>query len=121
MKRDQPMKLILGTMTFGDQVDQAGAGALLDSFRRAGHTELDTAHTYCDGRTEEMLGRLLPAMTGAGFYIASKVNPWNDDGLQPASVTRQFNESLQRLDRDSIDLLYLHSPDLDTPVAQTLQ
>jgi len=114
------MKLILGTMTFGDQVEQPAAEALLDSFTAAGHTELDAAHTYCKGRTEEMLGRMLTAAPRGDLYIASKVNPWNDGGLQPAEVQRQFAEILQRLQRDSIDLLYLHAPDLETPIAQTL-
>jgi aflatoxin B1 aldehyde reductase len=115
------MKLILGTMTFGDQVDQPAAETLLASFTAAGHDELDTAHTYCEGRTEEMLGRMLTPASRGHLYIASKVNPWNDGGLQPAEVQRQFGEILQRLGRDSIDLLYLHSPDLDTPIAQTLE
>ena len=115
------MKQILGTMTFGDQVDQEGAAILLQTFRGAGHDELDTAHTYCDGRTEEMLGRLLTAEDRGRLYIASKVNPWNDNGLQQAEVRRQFDESLQRLGADSIDLLYLHAPDLETPVEETLQ
>ena len=115
------MKQILGTMTFGGQVDDAAAQTILESFFAAGHRELDTAYQYCEGRTEEMLGRLLPAMAAANPYIASKVNPWNDRGLQPQQVRRQFDEILRRLGRDSIDLLYLHSPDLDTPVEQTLQ
>ena len=115
------MKQILGTMTFGDQVDQPTAETLLADFRRAGHDELDTAHTYCEGRTEEMLGRMLGADDRAKLYIASKVNPWNDRGLQPAEVHRQFDEILQRQRCDSIDLLYLHSPDLETPVGQTLE
>ena len=115
------MKLILGTMTFGDQVDQTSAETLLATFTGAGHDELDTAHTYCEGRTEEMLGRMLTPATRSELVIASKVNPWNDGGLQAAEVRRQFDEILQRLGSDSIDLLYLHSPDLDTPVAQTLE
>ena len=115
------MKLILGTMTFGDQVDQPVAESLLASFTAAGHGEIDTAHTYCEGRTEEMLGRMLTPASRADLYIASKVNPWNDGGLQPAEVQRQFSEILQRLECDSIDLLYLHSPDLETPIAQTLE
>jgi aflatoxin B1 aldehyde reductase len=115
------MKLILGTMTFGDQVDQASAETLLETFTGAGHDELDTAHIYCEGRTEEMLGRMLTPATRSELVIASKVNPWNDGGLQAAEVRRQFDEILQRLGSDSIDLLYLHSPDLDTPVAQTLE
>jgi len=115
------MKLILGTMTFGDQVEQADAETLLQAFTEAGHDELDSAHTYCDGRTEEMLGRMLPPPARAKLYLASKVNPWHDDGLQPVEVKRQMAEILHRLGSDSVDLLYLHSPDLDTPVEQTLE
>jgi len=115
------MKLILGTMTFGDQVEQADAETLLQAFTDAGHDELDTAHTYCEGRTEEMLGRMLPTAARSALYLASKVNPWQDGGLQPAVVKRQMAEILQRLGSDSVDLLYLHSPDLETPVAQTLE
>jgi len=115
------MRQILGTMTFGDQVDQTTAESLITAFAGAGQAEFDTAHTYCDGRTEEMLGRILTAEDRSSIYIASKVNPWNDGGLQAAEVQRQFAETLQRLGSDSIDLLYLHSPDLDTPIEQTLQ
>ena len=115
------MKQILGTMTFGDQVDQITAETMMASFTAAGHLELDTAHTYCDGRTEEMLGRILTDEKRAQLIIASKVNPWNEGGLQAGEVHRQFAEILQRLGRDSIDLLYLHSPDLDTPIEQTLK
>ncbi len=115
------MKLILGTMTFGDQVEQADAETLLQAFTDAGHNELDTAHTYGDGRTEEMLGRMLPPAARAQLYLASKVNPWHDDGLQAGEVNRQMAEILQRLGSDSVDLLYLHSPDLDTPVEETLE
>ncbi len=115
------MKLILGSMTFGEQVDQDTAQAMLAEFTRAGHVEIDTAHIYCDGRTEEMLGRLLPPEARERLYIASKVNPWNDDGLTPGQVKKQLDESLERLGTDHVDLLYLHSPDLDTPVERTLE
>lgn len=115
------MKQILGTMTFGDQVDQGTAQEMLAQFTGSGNYEIDTAHIYCDGRTEEMLGRLLPPAARDKLYIASKVNPWNDDGLKPASVKKQMTEILQRLGTDRVDLLYLHSPDLETPVVQTLE
>jgi aflatoxin B1 aldehyde reductase len=115
------MKLILGTMTFGDQVEQAGAEEMLAQFTRRGNHEIDTAHIYCDGRTENMLGSMISAETRAELYIASKVNPWNDGGLQPAEVKRQMSEILQRLGSDNVDLLYLHSPDLETPIEQTLE
>ena len=115
------MKQILGTMTFGEQVDQPLAETLLAGFRGVGHDEIDTAHVYCDGRTETMLGAILTPQQRDELYLATKVNPWNDDGLQADAVHRQFGESLERLQTDRVDLLYLHSPDLDTPVAETLQ
>ncbi|MBT8436268.1 MAG: aldo/keto reductase [Gammaproteobacteria bacterium] len=115
------MKQILGSMTFGDQVDQDSAQEMLAQFTAAGNHEIDTAHIYCDGRTEEMLGRLLAPAARDQLYIASKVNPWNDDGLKPVSVNKQMAEILQRLGTDRVDLLYLHSPDLETPVAETLE
>ena len=115
------MKLILGSMTFGGQVDRDGARRLIDSFTAAGNREIDSAYQYCDGATEKMLGELLPGAQRDKVRLASKVNPWNDAGLQPDQVSRQLNESLRRLGTDHLDLLYLHSPDLDTPVEDTLE
>lgn len=115
------MKLILGTMTFGGQVEAREARLMLQQFFAAGHCELDTAYSYCDGRTETLLGELLPDLAQHGLYLASKVNPWNDGGLQPRQVKKQFAEILERLGRDSIDLLYLHQPDLDCAVEKTLE
>ena len=115
------MKQILGTMTFGGQVEAPEARQILERFFAAGYRELDTAHSYCEGRTEIMLGDLLPGLAQEGLYLASKVNPWNDEGLHPLQVKKQFAEILERLGRDSIDLLYLHQPDLETPVETTLE
>ncbi len=115
------MKQILGTMTFGEQVDHDKAQLMLDRFIVAGNMEIDTAYAYCDGKTEQLLGELLPAEKRKELYLASKVNPWNDHGLQPAQVKKQLSEILERLGTDHIDLLYLHSPDLDTPVEKTLE
>jgi aflatoxin B1 aldehyde reductase len=115
------MKVILGSMTFGDRLDERDSQILLEQFLADGHREIDTAHSYCDGATESILGRLLPDLGHYSPQIATKVNPWNDRGLQPGEVKRQFAESLQRLGRDSVDLLYLHQPDLDTPVEVTLE
>ena len=116
------MKQILGTMTFGEQVDAPAAREMLQAFFTAGHRELDTAYSYCEGRTETMLGELLPGLAQEGLYLASKVNPWDsDEGLQPQQVKHQFATILERLGRDSVDLLYLHQPDLECPVEKTLE
>ena len=113
------MKPILGTMTFGEQVDQPTSGDMLNLFAESGGEEVDTANVYCEGRTETFLGELLTGKNKP--YIASKVHPWNDHGLQPDQVHQQFEQTLQRLKVERIDLLYLHAPDLNTPITETLK
>ncbi len=108
-------------MTFSDQVDSPTARTMLDLFVSPGNNELDTAFQYNKGKTETLLGELISTDQRKDLYIASKVNPWNDQGLQPAQVKKQLQESLNRLKTDHIDLLYLHSPDLETPIEQTLE
>ena len=115
------MKAILGTMTFADQVDSNSAQSMLDLFTQSGYHELDTANQYNKGKTETLLGELIPVDQREKFFIASKVNPWNDHGLQPAQVKKQLNDSLKRVNTNYFDLLYLHSPDLETPIEKTLE
>jgi aflatoxin B1 aldehyde reductase len=119
--KGETMKVILGTMTFSDQVDEPGTREMLRVFSEAGNSELDTAYQYQDGETEKLLGNILADGTAEDFILATKVNPWDGDGLKPDEVRRQFSESLERLQMDSVDLLYLHGPDLDTPVTETLE
>ena len=115
------MKAILGTMTFSDQVDAVGTRTMLDSFASTGQRELDTAYMYNDGATEILLGELLSDGANPDFAIATKVNPWDGDGLSAGEVRKQFSASLERLGRSSVDLLYLHGPDRDTPILETLE
>ena len=87
------MKTVLGTMTFADQVDSDATRSMLELFVENKHSELDTANVYNDGKTETLLGELIPSDQRKELFIASKVHPWNDHGLQPAQVTKQINES----------------------------
>ena len=118
------MKLVLGTMTFGNQVDQNSASSMLDVYVKAGFNELDTAFTYNEGNTESLLGEIIGSDNGnkaSRFSMASKAHPSGDpDRLSTAGLTRQLETSLARTGRDQFDLYYLHSPDLDTPIEDTL-
>jgi len=69
-----------------------------------------------------MLGRLLTANghLNQNLFLATKVHP-KINGLTPQSIRNQFEESLVRLQRKSVDVLYLHSPDNNTPIRDTLQ
>lgn len=53
--------------------------------------------------------------------IATKANPWDGKTLKAQSVRSQLDESLQRLRLPSVDLFYLHAPDHETPVEETLR
>jgi aflatoxin B1 aldehyde reductase len=107
-------------MTFGDQVDETTAGRMIDAFLEAGHSRIDTAYVYADGRSEEILGRLLTPARRRQVWLATKAKPLDEGGLQPAQVRHQLEMSLRRLQTDSVDLFYLHHPDNTTPVAETL-
>ncbi len=122
----------LGTMTFGLQVDEASAFAILDRAAEAGIDFIDTADVYplgappeLAGRTEEILGRWLAGRRHR-FVIATKVGgvmgpaPW-DRGLSRRHVIAAAEASLARLGTDYLDLYQVHHADPDTPIEETLE
>lgn len=116
-------RLALGTMTFGDTVDEETAGRMLDVALDAGVTMIDTANGYAGGATESMLGKLLPSRSG--YVLATKAGiPHPDAGdaapLSAAAIRACVEGSLQRLGVERVDLFYLHQPDRSTPLEETL-
>lgn len=112
--------VILGTMTFGSQVDEKTAEGMAGMFFDAGHVRLDTAYRYNDGKTEKILGRILKRVPRDKFIIDSKAHPGDGGGLAPRRLAQQLESSLMRLNIDHVDLFYLHAPDSETPLAVTL-
>jgi aryl-alcohol dehydrogenase-like predicted oxidoreductase len=111
----------LGTMPFGDTVDEAAATAIVSTAVERGVTELDTAVTYAQGRTEEILGRILPQLP-AHVRVSSKVGmqqPVSGGPLSRTEIVRCARLSVERLGRP-LDTLYLHQPDRSTPLAETV-
>lgn len=53
--------------------------------------------------------------------MATKANPWDGKTLKPESVRSQLETSLQRLKTDCVDLFYLHAPDHQNPIVDTLR
>lgn len=117
-------RLVLGTMTFGDTVDAAGAAAMVDAALDAGITGIDTANAYAGGRTEPMLAGLLRGRRDRVVLATKAGMPHPDAGdhspLSPTALRASLEGSLRRLDTDRIDLFYLHQPDRATPIADTL-
>ena len=114
-------KAILGTMTFGDQVDEKTAEKMLNLFVERGGVEVDTAFKYAEGRTEEILGKIITPSLRQKVLIATKANPQSEAGFKPEGVMKQVEISLKRMNCDYADLLYLHFPDLGIPIETTLE
>ena len=114
------MKVILGTMNFGPQLDLPQSTKMVESFLCSGHEELDTAYVYNGGDTEKYLGEILPSLPQGTYQIATKVHPRITGKLDRECVMMQFEESLRRMKRDSVDLLYFHFPDSKTPIDEAL-
>lgn len=119
-------RVCLGTMTFGQQVDEAEADRILGAAMNAGVNFVDTADVYVDGASETITGRLLKGKRDQ-VVLASKVGSPSSDGnprtsgLHKWHVIHGVEQSLRRLQTDCLDILYLHRPDRDTPVEETLE
>lgn len=113
------VKLVLGTMTFGESVFEPDVEAFIKAFSDAGYDELDTAYVYNNGDCERLLGQAL-ANLGKPYKVATKVNPRISGKLDGEAAYKQVNESLQRMRLESVDTVYLHFPDPATPVSSVL-
>jgi aryl-alcohol dehydrogenase-like predicted oxidoreductase len=114
----------LGTMTFGEQNDEAQAHDIMDHAFDAGITFFDTAELYSSpiraetyGRTEEIVGTWLKKTGNRDkLVLASKVAgpgpSWIRGGepINPAGIKKAIEGSLKRLQTDYIDLYQLHWP-----------
>lgn len=116
---NKPVNLILGTMTFGESVFSPQVGEFITAFLDEGYDELDTAYVYNNGECERLLGEVLPELDRP-FKIATKVNPRITGKLDADAAYMQLNESLERLNADHVDTVFLHFPDPATPVESVL-
>jgi 1-deoxyxylulose-5-phosphate synthase len=121
----QVSRLSFGTMTFGSQADEATSFRLVDQCLDAGINFFDTANMYNRGRAEEILGKALQGRRQK-LILASKVRApmgdgANEGGLSHAAIRKALDDSLRRLQTDYLDVYYLHWPDYDVPIAETLK
>ncbi len=123
----------LGTMTFGEQVGEAYAHAILDLALERGINFIDTAEMYSVpprretyGATERILGSWLAARPGRRHQVVlatkvagpSRAMDWVRNGsadLTRAEIVASCDASLQRLRTDVIDLYQIHWPARNVP------
>jgi aryl-alcohol dehydrogenase-like predicted oxidoreductase len=127
--------ICLGCMTYG--VPERGAHAwtlneeqsrpLIRKALELGITFVDTANTYSDGTSEEIIGRAIKDFAKRDeLVIATKVfnrmrpGP-NGMGLSRKAIFEEIDNSLRRLGTDYIDLYQIHRWDHRTPIEETLE
>jgi aryl-alcohol dehydrogenase-like predicted oxidoreductase len=129
----QVTPICLGTMTFGEQVNEADSHAILDRALEAGINFIDTAEMYAVpataatcGFTETYIGNWLAKTPGARqkLVLATKVAgpsrgmPWirESPGLTGQDILTACDASLRRLQTEVIDLYQIHWPERHVPV-----
>ncbi len=118
-------RVCLGTMTFGAQVDEAAAAAMVDYSLDHGINFIDTANVYNLGEAEKILGKLLQGRRDR-VVLATKVGNKMGDGadergLSRTAIVKGIEDSLRRLRTDHVDLYYLHQPDYAVRLEESLE
>ena len=111
-------KLTFGTMQFGGTADGAASAAMFDAARAAGINHFDTAVGYTGGQSERLLGPMVAAVRD-NIYLATKVAYMGGAGR--ANILKMFDQCRAQLGLDTVDLLYLHRFDDDTPLEETFE
>jgi aryl-alcohol dehydrogenase-like predicted oxidoreductase len=123
--------LSLGTMTFGNDrwgSEDTESRAIFDRYVDAGGNFVDTADGYALGKSEELLGRFVAerklrdklVIATKFTFNAEEGNP-NAGGNGRKNVYRALDGSLKRLGMEYVDLYWLHSWDMRTPVEEVLE
>ncbi len=125
--------LCLGTMQFGWTADEGASFAVMDAYVEAGGNFIDTADIYSrwakgnpGGVSEEIIGRWMKERGNRdSLVVATKVRGemWDGpdgEGLSRSHIARAVEDSLRRLQIETIDLYQTHWPDTDVPIEETL-
>lgn len=125
----QVSALSLGSwLTFGNQISDQVADELMGVAYDAGVNFFDNAEGYAEGKSEEVMGRILKAhgWDRESYVVSSKVffgtenkGP-NRTGLSRKHVIEACNGALKRLQVDYLDLYFCHRPDKNTPIEETV-
>ncbi|QCP58714.1 aldo/keto reductase [Pantoea sp. SO10] len=129
----QVSRLCLGCMTYGDPtrgnhawtLPEESSRPLIKQALEAGINFFDTANSYSDGSSEEIVGRALKDFARRDqVVVATKVYfPLSNlsQGLSRQNILQSIDDSLTRLGMEYVDLLQIHRWDYATPIEETLE
>lgn len=115
----------LGGTNFGEKIGEQESIAVIRYAMDAGINFIDTANKYGEGRSEEFIGKAVKnrrdeVIISTKFGLPMFDLP-NDGGGSRQNIISAAEASLKRLDTDYIDLYYIHWPDPETPIEETLR
>lgn len=124
-------RINFGGNVFGWTLDEKQSFDILDAFTEAGFNFIDTANTYSwwvdgnvGGESETIIGKWMKSRGNRDrIVIATKVGSQNrEHGVDSSKkhILKSIDESLKRLQTDTVDLYYTHFDDGVTPVEETL-
>ncbi|WP_028202763.1 aldo/keto reductase [Paraburkholderia nodosa] len=131
----QVSRLCLGCMTYGAPergthpwtLGEDASRPLVRQALDAGINFFDTANTYSDGTSEEIVGRALrdfvkrdDIVLATKVYNRMRPGP-NGQGLSRKAILTEIDHSLKRLGTDYVDLYQIHRWDYNTPIEETLE
>ena len=118
-------EICLGTMTFGHNTDEVEAMRIVDLAFDAGINFFDTANSYADSASETILGKALQGRRRNAVVATKFFNPMgtdvNSSGTGRFHLMHAVEDSLRRLQMETIDIFYIHHVDTQTPLDETLR
>lgn len=125
-----PIKVVLGTASVGSKKSPMAKITSIESlrtftsnFRARGYLDIDTARAYPVGRggtCEQLLGEEeLKLKTWAN--VSTKVSSFMPGAHRAKNLQLSVNKSIEALQNDDIDIMYLHAPDKATPFFETCE
>ena len=123
-------RFALGTMTFGERMSWGASPAtserIFETFAEAGGTFIDTADRYAEGNAETILGKLLAGrrdqfVLATKYTLQTRPGDLNSAGNHRKNLVRSLEASLRRLNTDYVDLLWVHTRETWTPVAEVMR
>lgn len=118
--------LSLGAMSFGSlgNTDHDDCVRIVHRALEAGINSVDTADVYSQGESEVIVGKALAGRRDEVVLASKCFWPMGDDPNRRGSsrrwITQACEESLRRIGTDHLDVYYLHKPDLDTDIDESL-
>lgn len=125
-----PLRVVLGTASVGSHLSPLAKITTIEelqkfvsTFRSRGYLDIDTARAYPVGRggtCEKLLGEK-PLRLSKWANVSTKVSSFMPGSHRTKNINLSIDRSLEALDADSVDVMYLHAPDRATPFKETCE